>query len=843
MHNQNAKDIAIPRQTIAQNLPSPTSSDPVLLPSQGSPPSPPPTAASQVTNADFIAAIFSQLPEGAHAAFCSKPNDPTIGGWVAKRADQVADNLSATNNNFFNCSSFNLDDDSQLYARKDNFASYHLLMLDDIGTKIPYDRFDGFEFSYMIETSPGNFQAGIILAEPITNGTEANQLLDAVIAAGLCDAGASGAQSRWARLPVGINGKAKYVNSDGKPFQCRLIEWNPERVYTTEEIVHGLKLELAPIDDPKLLKSSTTQHYIDKSINITNSNDYPPSDANKVADACNQIGHFRDTKGAGQSEPQWRDCIGVTAFCVGGDEISQLWSSGYENYDAEETAHKISHRIKFAPTTCNQFKRTNPAGCIGCVQTCKSPITLGWTDQHLLGFNATKTVIVDNTNSKVSPKQDIRSEALEAMQKQFALIKIGGKVWVIEGDGLKTHDNNGAVKKLELLNRGDGALLIHRALTAQFPSETNKVIDDFMLSPLTICYSGVEFNPREPTANYLNLWVGPTVTPKPGRWELIQAFLLKGICNGNQECYDYLIRYIAHALQKPWEKPGVMIILIGGQGLGKGTLGQILRKIWRATYLQVNNIDNVTGNFNASLERAYIVFMDEALFSGDRKATNALKSLVTEPVVHINEKHQPSRQTDSYLRIFLATNAEHVKNTERDDRRDFVLRVSEEHKGDKAYWDNVYHEIEHGGVEAMVHDLIAMDLSKFNVRYKPNTPELITQKLQSLNPIELWWHDCLYRGQIYKDDGSFVAETDKGWPAFVSTHTAIEGVMSVTGGRAYRKPTTNDIVDSIKRLCPSAINKQSQSGKVRHRGLGLPTLEKARQEFETYIGDSVPWPF
>jgi len=804
---------------------------------------PPPTSASLVTNAEFISAIFSQLPEGAHAAVCSKPNDPTIGGWVAKRADQVADNLSTTNNNYLNCSSFNLDDDSQLYVRKDNFASYHLLMLDDIGTKIPLDRVDGFEFSYLLETSPGNFQAGIILAEPITNGNEANRLLDAVIAAGLCDAGATGAQSRWARLPVGINGKEKYANSDGKPFQCRLKEWNPESVYTLQEIVDSLKLELAPIDAPKLVKSSNAQQYINKSINTISSDDYPLSDANKVADACKQIGNFRDTKGAGQSEPQWRDCIGVTAYCEDGDAITQQWSSGYDYYDADKTTRKIIHRIQFAPTTCNQFKRTNPAGCVGCIQTCNSPVTLGWTDQHLLGFTPTETVIVDNTNSKVTPKQDVRSEALKAMQKQFALIKIGAKVWVIEGHGLNTHDNNGTVKKLELLNRGDGALLIHRALTAQFPSETNKVIDNFMLHPLTICYSGVEFNPRETTANHLNLWVGPTVTPKPGGWELIQAFLLTGICNGNQECYEYLIRYIAHALQKPWEKPGVMIILIGGQGLGKGTLGQILRKIWRATYLQVNNIDNVTGNFNASLERAFIVFMDEALFSGDRKATNALKSLVTEPVVHINEKHQPSRQTDSYLRIFLATNAEHVKNTERDDRRDFVLRVSEAHKGDKAYWDNVYHEIEHGGVEAMVHDLIAMDLSKFNVRYKPNTPELITQKLQSLNPIELWWHDCLYRGQMCKEDGDFIAESEKGWPAFISTHTAIEGVMSVTGGKAYRKPTTNDIVDSIKKLCPSAVNKQSQSGKVRHRGLTLPSLEKARKEFETYIGDSVPWPF
>ena len=58
MHNQNATDIAIPGQTIAQNLPSPTSPFSALLPSQGSPPSPPPTTASLVTNAEFIAAIF-----------------------------------------------------------------------------------------------------------------------------------------------------------------------------------------------------------------------------------------------------------------------------------------------------------------------------------------------------------------------------------------------------------------------------------------------------------------------------------------------------------------------------------------------------------------------------------------------------------------------------------------------------------------------------------------------------------------------------------------------------------------------------------------------------------------
>lgn len=39
------------------------------------------------------------------------------------------------------------------------------------------------------------------------------------------------------------------------------------------------------------------------------------------------------------------------------------------------------------------------------------------------------------------------------------------------------------------------------------------------------------------------------------------------------------------------------------------------------------------------------------------------------------------------------------------------------------------------------------------------------------------------------------------------------------------------------------MNKQQQSGNSRHRGLALPPLERARIEFETYIGGSVQWEF
>lgn len=437
---------------------------------------------------------------------------------------------------------------------------------------------------------------------------------------------------------------------------------------------------------------------------------------------------------------------------------------------------------------------------------------------------------------------------LQAMQKQFSLLNMDGKMWVVDNSSIDRITAHGVAAKLNLSNRDDGGLLLRRALKAQFPSvDGYAVCKDFWVSPDTTCNFGVEFNPLGTSDHYLNLWVGPTITPRQGKWACISGFLLEVVCAGNQDCYDYVVRYIAHALQKPWEKPGVMIAMLSGQGTGKGTFARILRKIWSATFLQIHNIDSVTGNFNASLERAFIVFMDEALFSGDRRASDALKSLITEPIIQINEKHQPARQISSYHRFFAATNAEHFKNTERDDRRDLVLRLSEARKGDHEYWHTLNLEIENGGVEAMAHDLLSMDLSDFNVRDKPDTNELLEQKLQSLGHIERWWHDCLYRGRIDKTEtaeafASMNAENPD-WPDFISTTFAIEGVINVAGGRVFRKPAAIDVAKTLKKLCPSAVQAQKTVSKgVRARGFNMPTLEQARIDFEGYIGGKVQWP-
>jgi hypothetical protein len=257
-----------------------------------------------ITNAEFIAAVFPLLPDGAYAAVCSKGGDPSAGGWPASRAEKVADTLSAENNNYVNCASFYPSDDGSLKARKGRFSACHFLMLDDIGTKVPPARVEGLELSWLIETSPGNHQGGIILAEPLTDGALAVRLLNALIDANLCDAGATGPLSRWARLPTAINGKPKYADEASGSFRCRMREWRPNKRYTPHEIVDRLQLELAPAGRPKKTADPSARSR-NASRGIDNHADdvlIPKAEENPVVVALKARGLYKTPLGSGKHD-------------------------------------------------------------------------------------------------------------------------------------------------------------------------------------------------------------------------------------------------------------------------------------------------------------------------------------------------------------------------------------------------------------------------------------------------------------------------------------------------------------------------------------------------------------
>ncbi len=266
---------------------------------------------------------------------------------------------------------------------------------------------------------------------------------------------------------------------------------------------------------------------------------------------------------------------------------------------------------------------------------------------------------------------------LAALQEKFALIDLSGEIRVIDKDSVASFRAGTLIGEIPFYKRIDGGVLMNRHLeTLPIPCNPKQVIEEFWTSPQTTLYSGTAFTPKPTPQSILNFWVGPVVVPKPGNWVIIRNYLRDVICAGQDASFNYLINFLAHMIQKPEEKPGVIIVLLGGQGTGKGMFFQLLRAIWPRTTLLVSDVDQVIGRFNAALERNFVVCMDETLFAGDRKAMDRLKSTVTEPTIKIEQKFQPLRVIESVHRFFAASNHDHFAHVDSDDRRFAYLRVA-----------------------------------------------------------------------------------------------------------------------------------------------------------------------
>ena len=189
----------------------------------------------QISNTEFLAAIFPKLQAHEHIAVCSKAGDPSLGGWSPQA---ITRKLLASNNNYFIASTFIKT--GRLKVTKPNAISCYALILDDVGTLVPLERLV-ITPSWLLETAKDNHQAGYLIASSLT-AEQADSLWQRLRDAGLTDPGASGPMTRWARLPQGINGKPKRLNADGSPFQCRLVEWRPEKRYTPTELCKAFEL-------------------------------------------------------------------------------------------------------------------------------------------------------------------------------------------------------------------------------------------------------------------------------------------------------------------------------------------------------------------------------------------------------------------------------------------------------------------------------------------------------------------------------------------------------------------------------------------------------------------------
>ena len=428
---------------------------------------------------------------------------------------------------------------------------------------------------------------------------------------------------------------------------------------------------------------------------------------------------------------------------------------------------------------------------------------------------------------KIEPRQasDNSSVFVEELNAKHAHIMITGKARIINimtdpRNGWQVHDFS---TPADFRSR-------YANCKVKGGSKTRTAAQVWLESPKRRSYGGITFLPGKDAGDHFNLFQGFAVEPADGDCSLYLDHIRNNICSADDELYDYIIHWMADAIQNPSSRPGVALAIRGQQGVGKGVFVNMFAKLFGPHFIQVTQSNHLVGNFNGHQKDKLLVFADEAFWAGNKQAEGVLKGLVTEDTLSIEMKGVDVGQFPNFIRLILATNNDWVVPASAEQRRFVVIDASAARIQDTAYFGAIIHKMENGGLEALMYHLLSVDLEGVNLRKIPQTDALADQKLRSLDSVATWLYGCLDNGGIEATDTSSTTDF-LDWPASYGTtkmHNAYLGHCKRVGQNHPERDTV--FGKSLQKYLPS-ISKRREGGKNRQHAYLLPTLDQARQEF------------
>lgn len=363
-------------------------------------------------------------------------------------------------------------------------------------------------------------------------------------------------------------------------------------------------------------------------------------------------------------------------------------------------------------------------------------------------------------------------------------------------------------------------------------------------------YRSITFAPGGAEADVYNLWQGFACEAIPGECSLFLDHIWQNICAEEQEIYEYLLNWMARAVQHPDTQGEVAVVMRGVKGTGKSFFAKHFGWLFGRHFLQISNPKHLVGNFNAHLRDTVVLFGDEAFFAGDKQHESILKTLITEEFITIEAKGVDAEAARNYTHLLLASNSDWVVPAGGDERRFLMLDVRPDRAQDTDYFGRIRTQLRAGGYEALLHLLQTRDITNFNVRIAPKTSALREQQQRSFSPETQWWHQKLHSGRLLP--------THDGWHQSVPTEALQQDYYAhmQTHGN-FRKLTEALLGKFLSRVLPEGMPTTCQKiGEIqtlgshgealverrRMRHYALPPLSTCRELFDKRMGGPYEWP-
>jgi hypothetical protein len=236
---------------------------------------------------------------------------------------------------------------------------------------------------------------------------------------------------------------------------------------------------------------------------------------------------------------------------------------------------------------------------------------------------------------------------------------------------------------------------------------------------------------------------------------------------------DRIVSIMAHRVQRPGEKINQMLLLGGGQGIGKDTILEPLRQAVGAWNVHEISPEDLFGSFNPHV-KSVVLRISEANDLGSemtaRQFYERMKSYSVAPpeTLRCNEKNLREHHVFNVMLPIITTNHKTGMYAPAGDRRIYAVWSEAKQEQftteDKDYWKKFYDWYNNGGFEHCAAYLATLDLSGFNPKAPPPKTE--------------WFWELVEASRAPEDSELADALDHLGWP----NATTLAKVRSVANG-------------------------------------------------------------
>lgn len=361
-------------------------------------------------------------------------------------------------------------------------------------------------------------------------------------------------------------------------------------------------------------------------------------------------------------------------------------------------------------------------------------------------------------------------------------------------------------------------------------------------------YQGTVFDPGNPApAGVRNTWRGFAVAPikagdvKP--WLRVLECVVP-----DPETQLYVMQWLAWKVQNPGSVPGTILLVTGGKGTGKNSLFEPIVRMFGAHGRVFDDGEQIAGRFSGHLQSVAFAVLDEALFAGDPKQNDRIKSRITATsTVYESKGRDPTSGVNRCAYVSLSNHA-HVWQATVDERRAVVCEAGAALVDDREFWGTYHKWLAGDGPAALLGKLQTFRLEGFNPYNVPKGAALARQVEQTAlkDPVVAWWHDVLAEGSIGTGALGVPLALDEETEV---SRSAMRDAFDVACARARTRPVTWEAAMRKVRLWAVAPG-APQAGGIRDtrprqgpgpgvRMLVMPNLKTLRAAFTAHTGVQV----